>query len=237
MWSYYGSKSKVIDYYPPPKYGRIIEPFAGTARYSLRFFDRDILLVDKYEKIVRIWKWLQQASEKDIMSLPVLPIGTKINRNDFDCIEQAWLMGFIVQQGVNAPRLTVSKFATEASMRSQKKNISSQLFKIRHWKIELGSYEDIPNQEATWFIDPPYQFGGEYYVKGNQGLNFLGLGNWCKSRSGQIIVCENTKADWLPFVPMRKLSGSIHSTTEAIWSNYPTDYDLQQQNFFDIMGS
>lgn len=232
MWSYYGSKSKVVDFYPPPKYGKIIEPFAGSARYSLKFFDRDITLVDKYEVIVKIWKWLQQASEKDIMSLPILPLGTKINRNDFDCIEQAWLMGFIVQQGVNAPRLTVSKFADEANMRSQKKNIASQLFKIKHWKIELGSYEDLPNTEATWFIDPPYQFGGEYYVKGNQSLDFQALGEWCKSRAGHVIVCENTKATWLPFKAMKELNGSIHTTTEAIWSNFETAYDMQQMGLF-----
>ena len=113
MWSYYGSKSKVIDFYPPPKYSKVIEPFAGSARYALKFFDRDVLLVDKYEVIVRIWKWLQVASEKDITSLPVLKQGAKINRNDFDCIEQAWLMGFIVNQGVSSPRVTVAPSSTK----------------------------------------------------------------------------------------------------------------------------
>jgi len=34
MFSYYGSKSKIVDYYPPPKHKRIIEPFAGSARYT-----------------------------------------------------------------------------------------------------------------------------------------------------------------------------------------------------------
>lgn len=62
MWSYYGSKSKVVHLYPRPEYGKIIEPFAGSARYSLRYFDRDVLLVDKYEVVVRIWKWLQHCS-------------------------------------------------------------------------------------------------------------------------------------------------------------------------------
>ena len=31
MFSYYGSKSKIVDYYPPPKHKKIIEPFAGSA--------------------------------------------------------------------------------------------------------------------------------------------------------------------------------------------------------------
>ncbi len=54
MFSYYGSKSKVVDLYPSPKFGKIIEPFAGSARYSLKYFDRDVLLVDKWEVIIKI---------------------------------------------------------------------------------------------------------------------------------------------------------------------------------------
>ena len=66
MWSYYGAKTNVIDHYPPPKCDKIIEPFAGTARYALKYFDREVLLVDKYDVIVKIWKWLQLCSPSDI---------------------------------------------------------------------------------------------------------------------------------------------------------------------------
>jgi site-specific DNA-adenine methylase len=37
MFSYYGSKSKIIDHYPAPKFNKIIEPFAGSARYLASF--------------------------------------------------------------------------------------------------------------------------------------------------------------------------------------------------------
>lgn len=232
VWSYYGSKSKVVDYYPPPQYDKIIEPFAGSARYALKYYDRDVLLVDKYTIIVRIWQWLQTASEQDIMSLPDLKANEKINRADFSCMEQAWLMGFMVQMGVSSPRLTVSKFA-EQNIPRQKSNISEQLFKIKHWIIESGSYEDIPNQAATWFIDPPYQYGGEYYVKNNKHLDYQKLGEWCKSRRGQVIVCENTKAAWLPFRPMKQLRGTVHNTTEAVWSNLETPYDTPQLSLIE----
>jgi len=43
MWSYYGSKKSIIDKYPPPKYGKIIEPFAGVASYSMKYWDRVIV--------------------------------------------------------------------------------------------------------------------------------------------------------------------------------------------------
>lgn len=79
MFSYYGSKSRVVDLYEPPKYGVIIEPFAGSARYSLKYFDREIELYDTYSVVTDIWKWLQSCSEKDILSLPKLTKGAKIS--------------------------------------------------------------------------------------------------------------------------------------------------------------
>lgn len=230
MFSYYGSKSKIVGCYPIPKYGKIIEPFAGSARYSLKYFDRDVLLVDKYEVIVRIWKWLQEASEQDIMSLPEPKLGEKINREDFDCIEQAWLMGFLVQQGVVTPMLTVSPFA-EGNIRVQKKNIAQQLFKIKHWEIRLDDYENVENEEATWFIDPPYEVGG-YKYKHNK-INYGSLADWCRTRKGQAIVCENSKASWLPFRQMAKMKGTIFTTTEVIWSNQQTNYDWETIPMFE----
>jgi site-specific DNA-adenine methylase len=232
MFSYYGSKSKVVHLYPSPRFGKVIEPFAGSARYSLKYFDRDVLLVDKYPVIVDLWKWLQRATPKDILCLPTLKQGVTINRDDFDCIEQAWLMGFIVQQGVNSPRLTVSSMAAEEKQERQKKSIAENLYKIKHWKIQLGSYEDIPNEDATWFVDPPYQFGGEYYWTGNKHIDYPALADWSKSRDGQIIVCENTKADWLPFYAMHEMTGTLHTTTEAIWSNYPHNFQARQPSLF-----
>lgn len=233
MFSYYGSKSKIVDYYPPPRYGKIIEPFAGSARYSLKWFDREVLLVDKYEVIVKIWKWLQLCSKQDILGLPTPLPGDTIRRADYDCIEAAWLMGFIIKGGVDAPRLTVSKVGNFGKgVLREKKRIAASLYKIRHWQIIYGDYLETENQEACWFIDPPYQVGGEYYRVGNQHLSFPDLSNWCKSRHGQVIVCENTKADWLPFQPMTEMHGSQNTITEAIWTNYPTHYDAEQLRLF-----
>jgi site-specific DNA-adenine methylase len=229
MWSYYGSKSKIIDYYPPPKYGKIIEPFAGTARYALKYFDRDVLLVDKYEVVIRIWKWLQVCSPKDIRDLPHFVKETE-RVSDFHLCEEAYLlMGFLVSKASQCPRNKPTFRATTSrpnNINYQLKYIEKSLPKIKHWTVELNDYKSIPNQEATWFIDPPYQVGGYVYVENKIDYEFLR--NWCRSRNGQAIVCENTKADWMNFKPMRTMAGSIHTTTEAIWSNFPTEYDYLQ---------
>lgn len=227
MFSYYGSKSKIVDYYPPPKYKRIIEPFAGSARYSLKYWQNDVLLVDKYETIAKLWQWLQGCNKNDILKLPKLKKGDDVRLLDLTK-EEKWLLGFSCQAGVSAPANMTSALG-EQNSKTFLKNIAENLHKIKHWEIRQGSYDEIENEEATWFIDPPYQFGGHSYKESNKNIDFNYLGEWCKTRNGQAIVCENTKADWLPFKPVVEFVGTVKlKTTEAIWSNIKTNYDNEQ---------
>jgi len=231
MFSYYGSKSKIVDYYPPPKHKKIIEPFAGSARYSLKYWQNDVTIVDKFKNVIDVWKWLQQCSKNDILGLPKLVKGLDIRKLDISEVERTFL-SFLVASG--RPSNIVTKFM-EHDNGNQKRyeNIANQLENIRHWKIIHGSYEDLENIEATWFIDPPYQFGGEHYKHGTKDLDFNKLAEWCKSRNGQVIVCENMKADWLDFKPMVQIQGACQTnTTEAIWSNHMTNYDNEQMSLF-----
>src|SRR5947208_2052595 len=68
--------------------------------------------------------------------------------------------------------------------------------RLRTWTLSSRSYEELPDIEATWFIDPPYNnpAGGKYAVN---DIDYQHLAEWCRSRRGQIIVCENAGADWL----------------------------------------
>lgn len=220
MWGYYGSKSKIIDSYPAPKYGKIIEPFAGTAQYSLKYYDRDVTIVDKYEVITRIWQWLQKCSPSDITGLPRLKFGENVDDFKWDCDEAKWLVGFIIVGAPSQPKKTASRWKTIIRPNTQDyklKMISESLHKIRHWKVINGGYEDLANEEATWYIDPPYQHGGQYYRYGNKNIDFGKLAVWCKSRNGQVMVCENSKADWLPFKPLVSMRGVKFKTMECIY--------------------
>lgn len=234
MWSYYGSKKSVINYYPPPKYGKIIEPFAGAATYSMKYWDRDIVISDTYDVVYKIWKWLQKCEISDINRLPHKLLPTDNLKNyKFDCEEAMLLMGFIIAKGGQSPRFKPTERATLSrpnTINFTLNKIKNNLHKIKHWEILNCSYEKINNEEATWFIDPPYQYGGHAYVENN--IDFQSLANWCKSRDGQVIVCENTKANWLPFLPVISNKGTHRATTEAIWSNIPTNYDNVQQSLF-----
>lgn len=232
MWSYYGAKTNLVKYYPPPKYGKVIEPFAGSARYALKYFDREVLLVDKYETIINIWKWLQKCSVGDIKKLPRLTHNEKIANYNFDCKEAEDLCGFLVGFSNKRPRKTGSAklLARRNFMNYRLNQIADCLSKIKHWKIQLGSYEDIPNQEATWFVDPPYNSkAGERYVFGAKGIDYMHLGEWCKERTGQVIVCEGINADWLPFKSMAIQRTNMKMSSESIWSNEKTEYDNIQQ--------
>jgi site-specific DNA-adenine methylase len=231
MFSYYGSKSQIVDYYPRPKYWKIIEPFAGSARYSLKWFENDVLLVDKYEVVVRIWKWLQKCSVNDIMSLPKLSKGMDLRHSDLSEDEMLFL-GMCAGISSTTPRFKISGFAGEQNGRKNRfKRIADQLYKIRHWEIRLDSYENLENETATWFIDPPYQFGGHAYKENK--IDFSYLAEWCKERNGQVLVCENSKADWMDFKPMVDFRGANNKfSTEVIWSNIKTSYDIIQQPLF-----
>lgn len=234
MWSYYGAKTKVVHLYPKPKYDRIIEPFAGSARYALRYFEHDVLLVDKSETIVEIWKWLQQCSPSDVLNLPKLKPTQKTTDYNLTKVERAFL-GFLVQRGVSRPGITTSAWKdtnSSPTVADDLKRIAASLFKIKHWTIQLGEYSDAPDVIATHFIDPPYEFGGHKYPHSSRAIDFTQLSDWCMSRKGQVIVCENERATWMDFKPLAEQQGIRRSSVEAIWTNEHTVYNNTQQKLF-----
>jgi site-specific DNA-adenine methylase len=218
MFYYYGRKEKVFKYYPTPKYDTIIEPFAGSAVYSLKNFNKNIIILDKDEKIINIWNYLKLATSDEILSLPLLTNGQSLNDEEFQNLNtvQKDLISFFTNPSSAQPKRSVGKF--NIWHEKNRKRLSEDVNKIRHWQILLGDYHDIPNQNATWFIDPPYQGnGGKYYKHGNKNINYNELSEWAQSRNGQVIVCENSEANWLPFRPLKQLQGQRHKTVEVIW--------------------
>jgi len=236
MWSYYGSKNKIAKLYPSPKYETVIEPFAGAAWYSVLHRHKKVLLNEKYEVIYNIWKWLiNEASSELILQHKDFFAGQDISQIDLTKAHKD-LIGFCINRGSIAPKNIVQKWSCQVASKQNwasttafaLKRIAKLLPEIKHWEIQSGDYKKLPDIEATWFIDPPYQFGGEIYKESNKNIDFNYLANWCNERQGQSIVCENTKANWLPFKPMIDMQGAMYKTTEAIWSNEKTNYDNEQ---------
>lgn len=221
MWSYYGTKKRISKYYPSPRHDIIIEPFCGAAQYSLYGdnWEKEVILNDKYTVVYELWGWLiNHATEKEILALPDMSKGDKVDDHTHLCKEERYLIGFCINSGSSSPKKTTAKYN---SWNRAKIDIANNLYKIRHWLVSNESYDDLPDIEATWFIDPPYEFGGEWYHSSvnNKKIDFKALGKYCKTRKGQTMVCENSKATWLPFDPLVEMNGQLHKTMEVVWLN------------------
>lgn len=219
---YYGGKWCAAPRYPIPRYCRIIEPFAGSAGYSLRYPYMNIVMYDANGVICGIWDYLIRTPSDEIRRLPAKV--THVN-NLKVCQEAKWLIGFWINSATTHPCLSPSAWMRDNTVAGRfwsdsiRDRIADQVSDIRHWKIFNKSYEYAPNDKATWFIDPPYQGKcGEAYR--HQVDNYYDLADWCRSRSGQVIVCEQSGADWLPFRPFGMIkSASGRRTKKKGWSN------------------
>lgn len=235
FFSFYGSKYRAARLYPEPAHSTLIEPFAGSAGYALRYPDRAVVLVDADEYIVGIWSYLLGASERDILTLPDLRPDQ--STDDLPIAQEAkWLIGMWINAGVSSPRKRMSSAArmpmaeriarwpgARALFWGEKvrQRIASQLPAIRHWRVIHSNYTGAPNITATWFVDPPYQgpAGSHYRLRVD---DYNALAAWCRNQQGQVIVCEGDGAEWLPFKDMVAIRSNAMRTgrswtRERVW--------------------
>lgn len=225
FFGYYGGKWRdALKHYPEPTYEKIVEPFAGSAGYSVRYYDRHITLCERDPIIAAVWRYLIKAPASEILKIPDVPLDGSVD--DLRTTEEArWLVGFWLNRGTASPRKRPSPWMRNKVRPGSfwgervRNTIASQVDAIRHWKVIEGGYENAPEVSATWFIDPPYQHAGVHYRFGSEQLDYEALGTWCRSRPGQVIVCENEGANWLPFRALAdvKTTRADRRSKEAIW--------------------
>lgn len=219
FFTYFGGKYRLAPRYPKPKYDTIIEPFAGSAGYSLRYSEREVILNDLDPVISEIWRYLINVKEEEILELP----STIINIEDFPDLTkvQQNFIGYWLQTGRTTPKKVLRKLSKGNELRwgdRVKDRIVNQLQFIRHWQVTNLSYLEMENRVATWYVDPPYQTAGRGY-KINQ-MDYGVCANFCKSRTGQVIVCEASGANWLPFSPFADIHSGVNKVAkEVIWVN------------------
>jgi hypothetical protein len=229
FFTYFGGKWRIAKHYPQPQHKTLIEPFAGSAGYSLHYPQKNVLLFDRDPVICSVWDYLIRVKESEILALPLAI--TDVREMSL-CQEAKWLIGFWLNKGMTSPCNIPSKWmrdhATDGSRLNTywgagvRQRIASQLSQIRHWKVENKSYDQIENKKASWFVDPPYQVSGVRYRYNK--VDFDHLAHWCQSREGQVMACEQDGATWLPFSPFRTVKAlegkkGAKQSKEVLWLN------------------
>jgi len=203
MFYYYGRKKQIVRRYPSPNYDTIVEPFAGSAAYSLHAdnWTRNVVLVEKDEKVAGIWKWLiHDATPREIENLPELEVGQK-SSEFLHIIHAATKMAFHFKTIKVTPVLA-------RNWEISRRHMLLNLHKVKHWKIICSDYQEAPNCRATWFIDPPYRGdSGLGYRHGSKDLDYNRLASWAIQRKGEVLFCEGSGGNYLPFRPLVEQKG------------------------------
>ena len=208
LFKYFGSKWLRSRHYPAPRHEIVIEPFAGSACYSLYWQCRNVILCETAPRVAALWDWLiNVATPDDVMSLPCASL------EPGQCLvelgRQLGLHPGAVELIIRWQRVgrgdckTVSKWNninTGFWSESTKRRIVETLPLIKGWTVHRGSGLDLcGTHPVTWFIDPPYQGQSASVYEGGQKLDYGTLATWVESRRGLVIVCEQEGAEWLPF--------------------------------------
>lgn len=219
--SYYGGKASIARYYPKPLYPVIVEPFAGSAAYSLYHRCKDVILVEKNPDIAEMWRFIISGEIEEW--LPKIPRYVQYGDQIDEFFHSAprglqVYLGSIANTstGGTGIRKTVSMWA--ASIWSKKlTSLELALPIVRNWRIIAGNYDKAPDIVATWFIDPPYLVSPGKRYKYSE-IDYNVLREWIHTRRGQIIVCGAINETWLPFKPLGIYGSRLSEHAEAIYT-------------------
>ena len=195
MFPYFGKKLRLAKFYPAPAYSTVIEPFAGTMAYSLHYRPERAVGIERDERVFALWQRAQKVTGNE----PPPKIGSKTD----DLLVKLCSYS---EHALTSGTMTVTSRMVRDWSTLHRRMATDSKWTRKHIKYLQGSYEDAEDIEATWFIDPPYQYANRRgYKYGASKINYEELAKWVKSRQGQVIVCEQEGADWLPFQPLCEL--------------------------------
>ena len=227
---YYGAKRQLAGRYPAPRYRTIVEPFAGSGSYAVHHLlagDADrAVLIEKDPRVVELWRRLLAMTDAELAALEPPAAGERTE--DF--------LFMTVAAGNAIARCKSCTFSKRAAgvwpgmHRSMLVAIPQLRGKVE--VIEGDHREASVDGPATWFVDPPYQ--PQDSAEGNKtvyprgmgyapdcsadSLDYAALAGWCKTRPGQVIVCEQAGAAWLDFEPLTAAQDSQGKMKrEVIW--------------------
>lgn len=229
FFSYFGGKWRAAPRYPAPVFETIVEPFAGSAGYSIHHHERDVHLFDKSATVCHVWDFLIEATPRDVRALPLLDPGQSLDTIESLSPGARALIGFWLSKATTSPRniMPRSTWPGRPFMfwgEAVRERIANQVPHIKHWTVHFGSwrgpwsYEKTPVDDigpATWFVDPPY-VGFEKHYRAT-GFDHAALARWCRKLPGQVIACGGPADQWLPFHSMGAIKSMRGRSEERVW--------------------
>jgi hypothetical protein len=226
---------------PPPEYPNICEPFAGSAGYSLRHHEHQVLLCENDPHLYTLWSWLiEEATEALVREIPTnVPVGTDIRTLGLS-LGQATLLKTWQRTNNVGDCWTISPWGNKPGQWTEntRARVASEVGAVKHWEVwndglealrYIGEQSFGHNAETvTLFVDPPYRWNYQYRQTPWTDENYADLKHLILAVPGQKIVCEavcpktGRVPDWLPFKPWaervtsRRKVGQNHHSKELL---------------------
>jgi hypothetical protein len=187
-----------------------------------------VILVEKDEAVVGIWRELQMMTPERMAEHAASILSGRTTSSLVGAIAG----GFQLNKTLAGDEVKVTP-RMMSDWAAVRRRILANLDKVKSWEVIHGDYHDAPDIAATWFVDPPYQpngtMAGSHYRCSSADIDYEELADWCRRRRGQVIVCEQHPAAWLPFKPLAyQRNGAsqrraLDNRLEVMWHRAPAN--------------
>ena len=130
-----------------------------------------VILIEKNKAIYDVWRYLQTASEAELLALPDLSHNESLDDYDLTHVQKKLISLFA------SPSRPPWRYFPKVSGMSRwtptrKLRLVECARRVRDWTIIHGDYTQAPDVQATWFIDPPYHSTAEEEKGGLLGAGY-----------------------------------------------------------------